>query len=271
MIEFLVLRNPNYLKGIIVGGGKINGKNFEAVTGRHLPSIQLLRSFIWLIQSPRLMDSNGHALFAAQLAELKQIEGDLTILINNEKKVADLKEAEDKLIDEFPDLFIDTFLQEEFLVTDHPFIDVMSEKTPYLGVDVGLVFAPSVLSVFAYQGFNIYLVPVNKSTALSSFKNRDKFLKRFSIYLGITQNLTKSNYKRYENLIDGTGSMLAGCGWRLSRIWRVNVGALLYLQKDKNPIVDNTKLNASPTISLSIDINVAKAFGDLFGKTFKIQ
>jgi hypothetical protein len=282
-LEFYVnvLSNPNEMKKLLTGSAKIEGKRLVSSTDIHLPSVMLLSSFLstlqnrflTLAQTPKQISAGVrpvHVFSTARLTALDGVQREVELYIKDESAVRRNRESLTKLINDFPNVLIDVFQEQQFQLFEQPTIDITSNKNPYVGIDLGFVWAPGIQTFFAYQGLNMYLVPVNKNTPLNVYEKKDKFLKKFSIFLGVTENVTKANYDRYENLIAGTGSILVGCGWRITRSLRGNVGGMLFYQKDQNPVIDDSHFAVAPSVSLSIDINISKAFGDL-SKVFKIQ
>jgi hypothetical protein len=54
---------------------------------------------------------------------------------------------------------------------------------------------------------------------------------------------------------------MTGAGYRINRAFRLNVGGLLHYKKDPNPVIDDKNITFSPTVSLSVDIDLIKALG----------
>jgi hypothetical protein len=67
----------------------------------------------------------------------------------------------------------------------------------------------------------------------------------------------------------GNQALLAGAGLRITDTIRLGAGALLFKEKDPNPLITRFRVASTYYFSLSFDLNVAKAFkgglGGLFG------
>ena len=160
------------------------------------------------------------------------------------------------------------FLKDEFQLSHSVSIPVESMKDIYYGLDVGFSYALGINTLFTYQGLNIYLAPINRETPFSLYKGNDRWLKRISIYLGIAQTLGSAPIE-YEPLFSGN-SLIVGAGWRFNRAMRINIGGLIYREKDLNPLISKTTVAVSPTISLTVDVDLAAGFGAV-GKVFNLK
>jgi len=143
----------------------------------------------------------------------------------------------------------------------------------YVSADAGFVYAPQIDSGVTYVGANLYLRPVNRDAALSQLGNfRQTFTRRFAFTLALTvQSVADGGGGRVQtrdNLF-GNQALLAGAGLRITDTIRLGAGALLFKEKDPNPLVTRFRVASTYYVSLSFDLNVAKAFkgglGGLFG------
>lgn len=145
--------------------------------------------------------------------------------------------------------------------------DFVTDQKNYLSGDGGLAFAPELDEATSYLGTNIYSRPINKKAALSQFGNFWQTLdRRTALTLGLTVDGIGDDTTR-EDLI-GSQSLLIGLGVRLTGSMRLTAGAILFTEKDPNPLVDDDSLAATPFLSLSFDVNVVPALTGL-GNAFK--
>jgi len=113
-----------------------------------------------------------------------------------------------------------------------------------------------------YVGSNIYFRPVNRDAPLRS---RGGFLRRFSVNLGVSTNSVARSGRRTD--LFGSQSVIAGAGYRLTDIFRVGAGAVVFRAEDPNPLLSRKRLAVSPYAALSFDFSLAKTFkgiGNLF-------
>lgn len=146
----------------------------------------------------------------------------------------------------------------------------------YLGLDLGYAWADEIEDFFPYVGTNIYFRPMNKKAHLrwSDFRTgqlRSELAKRLSLTIGITVKSLEKPDKRFQgiSLEDDIGiiadrPLVAAAGLRLSDFFRLSVGALVFKDRDPDPLIDESKLAWSPLVSLSIDWNVRAALRNRF-------
>jgi hypothetical protein len=146
-----------------------------------------------------------------------------------------------------------------------------TRATWYVGADLGTALAWDIEEAFTYAGANIYFRPVNKKAHLTLMDWRPgqrltEFRKRFSVMFGLPQN--QIDLKNAEPLVQSR-PVLVGAGIRLSDFLRFTfAGALVFKEKDPNPLVDNKRLAWSPFVGLSIDWNIAGTFRTMFRSVF---
>jgi len=257
------------LENLIKGGAKIVGNGIDPATNPDTNSIGLLTDFFHVMISKSFRYKSGQPVFSKNLADsiytmviepLNYLRTDI-----NEKMHAS-KILDRFLVEEFPNVLSNSFLLNTYLLKSRPTIITASEN-PYISLDLGISYAPALRSAFLYAGANFYFVPVNKKAPLSTFKNRDKFWKRFCLLVGITTSgVEEGNTK---NLFSG-GSIVLGAGWRMTDVIKLNGGYLFFKQKDENPLVNQDRKKATGFASISFDINIksviGKQLGELFGK-----
>ena len=129
----------------------------------------------------------------------------------------------------------------------------------YLGMDNGLAFAPVIGVIFPYFGTNIYIRPINKDAPPTTFKTRFAFLAGFTF----TSNLKKDGQR--QQLYANDAMLVAGAGFRLTEILRLNGGMLIFTAPNNNPLIDDPQPEATPFFSLSADVDIGSILGGLFG------
>ena len=135
----------------------------------------------------------------------------------------------------------------------------------YMGMDLGAAWSPDIEDFFTYVGANIYFRPVNKKAPLrwSDFHRgqlRSELAKRFSLTIGVVLNdLTRDGQFQglsQQNLTQGLIAdkpMVALVGFRLNSFFRIAAGALVFKDRNPDPLVNESRLAWSPMVSLSID------------------
>jgi len=134
-----------------------------------------------------------------------------------------------------------------------------TRKTWYVGMDTGIAIAPVINEVFPYIGTNIFFRPVNTSVPPRGFGSR------FSSLFGFawTANLTKAGER--EALYGDNGMVVIGAGLRATEWLRFSGGGLVFQGVNPNPLRDARRIEITPFISMSADIDLAKVVGKLFG------
>jgi hypothetical protein len=138
-----------------------------------------------------------------------------------------------------------------------------TRRTWYVSADLGLAVAPTIGEVFPYAGVNIYFRPVNKAAPPGPF------LSRFAALLGFTwtDNLLKTGERKA--LYGDKRMLMVGAGIRGNELFRFNGGVLLLRGVDPNPLIEKTRIEVTPFVSISADIDVAGMFTAMFGKDAK--
>lgn len=138
----------------------------------------------------------------------------------------------------------------------------------YISADAGLVFAPELNTGVSYIGMNFYFRPVNKNADLSQFGS---FSRRFALTLGLTvQSLADggSGVVQTRDDLFGNQSLILGGGLRVTNSLRLGTGAVVFKERDPNPLVGKYSLTTTYYFTLSFDLNVARAFQGGFGRLF---
>lgn len=249
------------IEELLNGTKKIVGNDHDATNQVDKNSLVILDKVFELLNRSGVTNSKGKAYFSTDEKTFigrssYELETYIDALTNKENAIAEIA-LEEKTI---PNLLKDAFVKKEIAIESSADIDVLAEKNPYIGLDSGVAYAfGSVDGLFIYEGANFYLRPINRDANFSDLQGWDEFYKRFSIYIGIAQLVTEKK-DSYESLFSNS-SVLVGAGLRLNRAFKINVGGLLHYKKDANPIIDDKKITFSPTVSLSVDIDLTKALG----------
>lgn len=147
----------------------------------------------------------------------------------------------------------------------------------YTGMDLGFAWSPDIEDIYTYVGANFYFRPVNKKAHLrwSDFRWRQlksELAKRLSVTLGITvRDLMKDGQFQGVELQDEIGliankPLVVSTGFRLSDFVRISAGALVFKDKNPDPLVNESKLAWLPLVSLSIDYDVWGSMRDRFNR-----
>ncbi|MDO7171437.1 hypothetical protein [Mariniflexile sp. AS56] len=250
------------LKAVLKRNYKIVGTTLVPGSKLDKNSIILLESFLNKIVSKNITNDEKNAILTeSEITQIKKIRADFSILLEKLMKI-ELKSAQiDKLSATIPNILNDTFIMDNISIEEAIYMDLTADKNAYIGIDLGLVYAFSLESMFIYEGTNFYFKPVNREALFSDLEGWDEFFKRFSAYIGVAQLITDKpdNFKP----LFGKNSLLTGVGWRLNRTFRINTGALMHYEINSNPLIDTQKFKVSPTISLSVDLDIVKALGSV--------
>lgn len=135
----------------------------------------------------------------------------------------------------------------------------------YISADAGLIWSHEIDEVVPYVGTNVYLRPVNKNAPLRTLGSFGQtFSRRFAFTIGLTANSiadkgTGTSGRTRDDLF-GNQSLLLGAGLRLTDMIRVGAGALVFKQKDPNPLIDDETTGRALYFTVSFDLNVARLF-----------
>jgi hypothetical protein len=134
-------------------------------------------------------------------------------------------------------------------------------------MDAGLAYGWDINEAFGYLGTNIYFRPVNKDAPLQNFGSfKQSFSRRASALIGLTVTGQVEETDRREALLGGRLLVLGG-GLRMTDSIRFSGGALVFKAVDPNPLVTERRVEISPFVSMSFDIDVVGTLGDL-GRAF---
>ncbi len=142
--------------------------------------------------------------------------------------------------------------------------DFRTRQQWYLSADLGLAGAWEVEEVLPFVAMNIYLRPVNRQ---ASFRDANSFGRRFAFTVGVTEGSVSGDDGSdtvTEDLF-GSTSLLLGAGFRVTEAVRLGVGAVVFKEKDPNPLIDETSLTYTPYVSISFDWDIRSTFSKWFG------
>jgi hypothetical protein len=147
--------------------------------------------------------------------------------------------------------------------------DLQTASGHYFIPDFGLANALTFVNhqagytVRPYLGVNVSFTAIDKSQRLKFVGNR-WLLHRLSFVMGLTT--TPLTRQGTSDLIKSM-SVVTGLAFRLSTEFRVTGGVLIYQRNNANPDLPQ-QVTVGPMLALSLDLDVAKWFGDLKGKIF---
>jgi hypothetical protein len=147
--------------------------------------------------------------------------------------------------------------------------DLQTASGHYIIPDLGLAVAATSVNhkpgatVRPYLGVNISFIAIDKSQPLRAIEHR-----RLWHHLSFVMGLTTTSLSRQgtSDLIKSM-SVVGGFAYRLSRAFRVTGGVLVYNRDNPNPDLPQ-QVAVGPLLALSLDLDLAKWFGDLKSKLF---
>jgi hypothetical protein len=147
-----------------------------------------------------------------------------------------------------------------------------TSQNNYISADAGLVYAPELRTGVTYVGVNFYFRPVNKDANLAQLGSFfGTFSRRFAVTLGLTvQSVADGGSGAPQTRQDlfGSQALIVGGGLRVTSSFRLAGGAIVFKEKDRNPLVSKFSAAVSYYFSLSFDLNVARAFQGGLGRLF---
>lgn len=250
---------------------KVRRENFD----RTLSDLRNLKGLILDLKDENLIAETGvtddfaglKSILTDAINELEFLQGDVDLLASRLKS----------RIDRLNSLLaaIDKEAVSSVLVEGSTTTSFETRANWYLGMDLGFAWSDEIEDFFPYVGTNIYFRPVNKKAHLrwADFRQgqmKSELAKRLSLTLGITlRSLEKDKQFQGIRLEDDLGliadrPLVVSAGLRLSDFFRLSVGALVFKDRDPDPLIDESKLAWSPLVSLSIDWNVRGALRNRF-------
>ena len=132
----------------------------------------------------------------------------------------------------------------------------------YVGLDLGLFYAPDLSRAAAYFGANIYFRPMNKRASLRQCGGVGR---RLSVTVGVSFTDLKidEGETSIEPLLGSRSNLMLGVGYRLAQSLRIGGGLLLFLKNDPNPLVTDRSLATTPYVAFSFDVDLVGALRSL--------
>lgn len=231
-------------------------------------SLLLLQSFFDKIVSKNVTNAQNNAIFKPEeIVQFQKIRDEISKILERLDEIETRKSKIESLSQAIPNILANAYIMDIITVEESIYMDLTAEKNAYIGLDLGVVYAFSLESIFIYEGTNIYFRPINREALFSDLQGWDEFFKRMSLYIGVAQLITDkpANFKP----LFANSSLLAGIGWRVNRTFRLNVGGLMHYESNPDPLVTDQSFKVAPTVSFSADIDIIKAFGSI-GKVLNI-
>jgi hypothetical protein len=232
----------------------------------------ILKALIQINRSLNNLTPNSDLPTNAQKVQLGTLITDIQTFETYCKRfnVADLQKPlnADVVATTLPDALVNFFTSTKVAIKESTMLDdIGTSNSAYISVDAGAGYAFGLSSAFTYFGVNFYLKPIDKTIHLSTYKPRPwlYILKTTSLTLGVTTNYFNSipMSKRYVSLLGGGKDIFTGIGNRISRVLKINAGIDWNYLNDANPLSNHRSLNGEFVLTMSLDINVVKAFSGL--------
>ncbi|MEO0638976.1 MAG: hypothetical protein AAFY70_04580 [Bacteroidota bacterium] len=261
-----ILDDPEEFQYLLLGKTKLQGTTVLNSDEIDSATYLFLMSAFRALSHPNMDKLNGTPLISDQGKELlKGVSGKVGLrkIFDDYQEILSLKADRIKIVEECK-IELRTFSEKATGATPKfTKIPVEVNKSPYIEPNIGFSYAPFVGNVYLYQGIDIFFRPVNRSplAAWSQLKGKDKFWKRFSLTVGIAQVLGPNQDEQFQPLLGGVGTPIMGAGYRFGPM-KVELGSIMYLKKNINPIIDVTSLRFTPQVSLSFDIGLLGSFGN---------
>lgn len=170
-----------------------------------------------------------------------------------------------KAIPEIPNILADKYTEVMLSQIDYyRFTDVQTQSTPYVNIDLGILYATELNNPFILETINFHFSPINRDALLSDIKGFWNLLeKRLSFQVGLAQRLGPTD-ETFENYLTGAlGTPYIGLGFRANRILRISAGAIFHQQPNPNPVVNLKYTKSSFVFSVSINSALSNALGGL--------
>jgi hypothetical protein len=253
--------NFAYDDGIFVPSNNLTDMGFVNILYRYLIQVNRHLNYITGIQP----SAAQRELVIKSLGFLKDYIFDFEVnnYSNLEKEV-----DKDYLREVIPDDLVNLFVADRVtLVESTELDDITTNNSAYISLDLGLGYTEGLSSLFTYYGVNFYFVPIDKTIHLNTYNPRPwlRVLKSTSLTLGVITNYFNSGNpsKRYSSLLGGGKDVFTGIGNRVSRVIKFNAGIDWSYLNDPNPLSNKRKLNGKFAVTMSVDVNIIKAFSAL--------
>lgn len=134
----------------------------------------------------------------------------------------------------------------------------------YISGDAGFVVIPEIHKVLPYLGTNFYTMPVNRNVSLTQ---DGRWRRRIAFTIGLTLSTVEDAQHARRSDLFGAQSLVLGGGVRITDVFRISAGGVVFNGKNPNPLIKKDRLAATPYIALSFDVNLARTFAGI-GKLF---
>lgn len=266
MINFYRLncnRDFEYSSAIINGKAKFNNK-LELQTlpkeqrYKNIESLELLKSSIILMNKLKVINDNSPYF---QRAIDHSINTRLDSIIAEEHIINDTRDKILEVNANTPNILLNKYSQTAFRNDYKAITDVQSAATPYINLDLGLLYASELNDVFALQTVNFHFAPVNRNAIFSELKGWDKFFKQACLQIGLAQRLGPTDESYHTFLTGDLGTPYMGLGFRVNRILRISAGMIAYREENNNPIITDKVTKGSFSFTITINSALSSALG----------
>ncbi len=151
----------------------------------------------------------------------------------------------------------------------------------YVKPDIGIAYIPNNFNpenslVRPYLGVNFYFRPINEEIPRRFVSHNSNPLytwnesllhylgRSLSFQVGLTLNSIEKEGIRKD--LTGNYNLITGVSWRITHVWGVSVGAMIYNKVDTNPLIDKTTIDAMYYTSITIDLKIKKILPDFTTK-----
>jgi hypothetical protein len=260
MSEVAKLVIADNIKNVINGQARIVGNSIFPANDLDKNSIVLLIDFFIKINSKTFSNTDGKAVFEVFKNDLKEIIGYLEEIIEYSEGLVQIPSELDEFKKKLSEVLAETFIINIREIKAEVLPPVSNKQNPYLSMDFGTGFVPGLDTIFLYGGVNIYFVAVNKKGPFKIYRFWNWLLKRFCLSLGLTTGMLEEGRNR--NLFK-KGNVMAGCGFRIFKSFKINAGYLFFKQIHRNPLIDDEIIKARPFVSISLDIDLKPLIGKI--------
>ncbi len=129
----------------------------------------------------------------------------------------------------------------------------LQNESHFLTFGFGGVVSPSFEDILPYVSVNLYFSPLSSAP----LENRNAFLKRFSMSLGVT--LGEPEDSKVEGITADRLVML-GVGYRVYEQVRLEAGGILFKKQDLDPLVDKLDRTLGFYVSASWEVDLVRWF-----------
>jgi len=133
-----------------------------------------------------------------------------------------------------------------------------SKASVYISQSAGAGYSIRTGNILSYLTYSFFFRPVNQEIALSTYSKKNFLAVRLCLNAGITLNNISSNKNGVISGILGDKAIVLGGGFRLLSFLKFDMNGLLYYLNDPNPLINHKRLNCSPMIGFSLNLNIAK-------------